>query len=130
MAQISEKLQLNRDEVAAWTLERKCGQTGDRLVEELRTDDGSVAAFAVGFVSVLSGTFLAVELLKTISGNAGLLNQTVNRAVFQFQNPAARTNRAHSYSRDESCTACSSQNLGARTWRRRYEKFTFTEPEK
>jgi hypothetical protein len=124
MAQISERLQLNRDEVTAWILERKCGQTGDRLVEALKTDDGSVAAFAVGFVSVLSGTFLAVELLKAISRNAGLLNETVNRAVFQFQNPAARTNRAHFYSRDEICPACSSQNLGVGTWLRRYEKFT------
>lgn len=130
MAQLSKKLQLNPDEVAAWIVKRKCSQTGDRIVEELRTDDGSVAAFAVGFVSVLSGTLLALELLKIISGSKGVLSDTVNRAIFQFQNPAARTNRAHFYSRDESCTACSLQNLGARTWQRRYEEFKSMEGEK
>ena len=31
-------------------------ETGDQLVEELRTDDDSIPAFAVGFVCVLSGT--------------------------------------------------------------------------
>jgi hypothetical protein len=123
LAQLSEKLQLDPDEIAAWIRERKCSQTGDRLVEELRTDDGSIAAFAVGFVSVLSGTLLAVELLKTISGRKGILSETVNRAVFQFKNTAARTNRAQFYSRDESCTACSEQNLGGHIWKRRYEEF-------
>jgi hypothetical protein len=44
-----------------WVRDRKCRETGDRLVEELRTD-----AFAVGFVSVLSGTLLAAELLNTV----------------------------------------------------------------
>ena len=101
-------------------------QTGDRLVEELRTDDGSVAAFAVGFVSVLSGTLLAAELLKVILGNKGPLNETSNRAIFQFQNPAARTNRMTFYSRDENCTACSAENIGVRIWRRRYHQFSKT----
>ena len=123
VAQLCEKLRLNGDEVAAWIRERKCSETGDRLVEELRTDDGTVAAFAVGFVSVLSGTLLAAELLKTITHNAGQLNETSNRAVFQFQSPAASTNRAHFYSRDESCTACSLLNVGVRIWRHRYDQF-------
>src|SRR5262249_5680772 len=62
-------------------------------VEELRTDDGSVPAFAVAFVSVLAGTFLAAELLKTLNSYAGPLDDELNRAVFQFQNPSAATNR-------------------------------------
>jgi hypothetical protein len=120
---LSEKLQLSPEEIAAWIRDRKCSQTGDRLVEELRIDDGAIAAFAVGFVSVLSGTLMAAELLKTISHSRGPLNEKCNRAVFQFQNPAATTNRAHFYSRDESCAACSQQNIGARIWRRRYDEF-------
>jgi hypothetical protein len=123
VAQLCERLRLDRKDVAAWIRERKCSQTGDRLVEELRTDDGSIAAFAVSFVSVLSGTLLAAELLKMIARNVGPLDERRNRAVFQFQNPAAVTNRAHFYSRDESCTSCSLENFGARIWRRRYEEF-------
>jgi ThiF family len=126
VAHLCEKLRLNPDDVVAWIRERKCGETGDRLVEELRTDDGSPAAFAVGFVSVLSGTLLAAELLKVMSRNAGPLNETVNRAVFQFQNPVAATNRAHFYGRDEGCTACSQGSVGAKVWRRRYNEFIET----
>jgi molybdopterin/thiamine biosynthesis adenylyltransferase len=126
VAQFCEKLKLDPKEVAAWISERKCSETGDRLVEDLRTDDGALAAFAVGFVSVLSGTLLAAELLKSITQNIGPLNESLNRAVFQFQNPAAATNRAQFYSRDDSCTACSHQNSGARIWRRRYEEFMGT----
>ena len=126
-ANLRQKLKLDAAEVAAWIRDRKCGATGDRLVEELRTDDGSIAAFAVGFVSVMSGTLLAAELLKTINRYPGPLNETFNRAVFQFHNPMAVTNASHFYSRDGRCTACSADNLGARIWRRRYATVTETQ---
>lgn len=121
---LCEKLRLNTTDIAAWIRERKCSQTGDRLVEEFRTDDGSVAAFAVGFVSVLAGTMLAAELLKTTSHYTVPLNATSNRAVFQFQNPASNTNRAQFYSRDENCVACSPHNIGVGIWKRRFNQFT------
>ncbi len=122
-ASLCEKLHLAPDEVAAWIRGRKCSQTGERLVEELRTDDGSVPAFAVGFVSVLAGTLLAAELLKTLGNPTEPLDSTRNRAVFQFQNPAAFTNRSHFYPRDLECTACSPENIGGQIWKRRYEEF-------
>jgi molybdopterin/thiamine biosynthesis adenylyltransferase len=122
-AKLCEKLKLDANEVTAWIRQRRCSETGDRLVEELRTDDGSVAAFAVGFVSVLAGTLLTAELLKAISGSLGPLNEARNRAVFQFQNPAAASNTSHFYVRDERCTACSPENVGARIWRRRHAAF-------
>ena len=120
---LCEKLYLDPNEVAAWIRSRGCSETGDRLVEELRTDDGAVPAFAVGFVSVLAGTLLAAELVKTIAGRAGPLDEAHNRAVFQFRNPASATNRAHFYPRDQYCTACSPENVGARIWQRRYSSF-------
>lgn len=123
-ANLRQKLKLDANEVAAWIRDRKCSETGDRLVNELRTDDGSVPAFAVGFVSVLSGTLLAAELLKTIGRHPGPLDEARNRAVFQFQNPAAATNTSHFYSRDGRCMACSAENLGAQIWSRRYGTFT------
>jgi len=123
-ANLRQKLKLDANEVAAWIRDRKCSETGDRLVNELRTDDGSVPAFAVGFVSVLSGTLLAAELLKTIGRHPGPLDEARNRAVFQFQNPAAETNTSHFYSRDGRCMACSAENLGAQIWSRRYGTFT------
>jgi molybdopterin/thiamine biosynthesis adenylyltransferase len=126
-ANLREKLKLDANEVAAWIRGRKCSETGDRLVSELRTDDGSAPAFAVGFVSVLAGTLLAAELLKTIGRHPGALDEDRNRAVFQFQNPAAATNTLHFYSRDGQCMACSPENLGTQIWRRRYATVTETQ---
>ena len=123
ISHLCEKLRLNQDEAVVWIRDRKCNETGDRLVDELRTDDGSVPAFAVGFVSVLAGTMLAAELLKTLATGAGPLGGTTNRAVFQFQNPAAPTNRVSFYPREESCSACAEKNAGTRIWQRRYERF-------
>lgn len=126
-ADLSKRLDLDANEILAWIRERKCGETGDRLVAELRTDDGSAPAFAVGFASVMSGTLLAAELLKSISGSSGPLDKVRNRLVFQFQNPAAITNGAKFYPRDERCTSCSVENLGARIWQRRYSDFFTTQ---
>lgn len=123
ISHLCETLHLNQDEAIVWIRDRKCNETGDRLVDEFRTDDGSVPAFAVGFVSALAGTMLAAELLKTMATNAGPLGGTTNRAVFQFQNPAAPTNRVSFYPREECCSACEGKNAGTRIWRRRYEQF-------
>ena len=120
---LCEKLHLDQKEVARWIRERKCSETGERLVEQLRSDDGSLPAFAVGFVSVLAGVMLAVELLKILASWSGMLNESQNRVVFQFQNPTAGTNRAHSYGRDETCSVCNLQNTGAKIWGKRYDLF-------
>ena len=123
MLRLTEKLKLNPTEVMAWIHNRKCSETGERLVEELRTDDGAIPAFSVGFVSVLAGTLMAAELLKVANGQSGLLNESRNRAVFQFQNPTAMTNRSTFYPRDEQCQACSSQNVATGIWANRYRQF-------
>jgi len=123
IAGLCEKLRLSAQEVANWIRKRGCSETGERLVEELRTDDGSVPAFAVGFVSVLAGTMLAAELLKTLGNQPSALDEARNRAVFQFQNPSAATNGSHFYCRDERCSACSPLNAAARIWRNRYEQY-------
>jgi molybdopterin/thiamine biosynthesis adenylyltransferase len=122
MLRLTEKLKLNPTEVIAWIHNRKCSETGERLVEELRTDDGAIPAFSVGFVSLLAGTILAAELLKVANGYSGPLNESRNRAVFQFQNPTAMTNRATFYPRDEQCQACSSQNVATGIWANRYRQ--------
>lgn len=123
ISHLCERLRLNQDEAVVWIRDRKCNETGDRLVDELRTDDGSAPAFAVGFVSVLAGTMLAAELLKTMATDAGPLDGTMNRAVFQSQNPVATTNRVRFYPREECCTACAGKNAGTQIWQRRYEQF-------
>jgi hypothetical protein len=114
---------LDIEDVKAWIQEPKCGQTGERLIQALRTDDGSLPRFAVGFVSVLAGTLLAAELLKVLAQWFGPLDDKMNRAIFQFQNPESQTNRSVFYPRDERCTSCSPENSGAQVWINRYNKF-------
>lgn len=63
-----EKLRLNTTDIAARIRERKCSQTGNRLVEEFRTDDGSVAAFAEGFVSAAMCLCLAAAFFSCCAG--------------------------------------------------------------
>jgi len=130
MLKLTEKLKLNPTEVIAWIHDRRCSETGERLIEELRTDDGAIPAFSVAFVSVLAGTLLAAELLKVAAGSEGPLNDNRNRTVFQFQNPSAITNRATFYPRDERCQACSSQNVAAGIWANRYRQFAAQENER
>ncbi len=120
---IATKLQLEPEELAAWSRNRRCNETGERVVAAFRTDDGVVAAFAVVFVSVLAGTILAAELLKTVAGSTLPLNEDVNRVVFQFHNPSAQMNRASFYGRSDSCTSCSTANYGTDVWKRRYAEF-------
>jgi len=65
-----------------WIRDRKCNETGDRLVDETSYRRWFCAGFAVGFVSVLAGTMLAAELLKAMATDAGPLDGTMNRALF------------------------------------------------
>lgn len=123
IATLCDKLGLDEREAASWIRERKCSQTGERLIEELRTDDGSVPSFSVGFVSVLAGVLLAAELLKVAIGSCTPLNEKINRAVFQFHTPAAVTNRARFYPREELCVVCSESNAALPIWNRRYQAF-------
>lgn len=124
MAQaIANKIHVELEELAAWTRGRRCDETGERVVFAFNTDDGVTAAFAVGFVSVLAGTMLAAELLKTVAGSTLPLNEDVNRVVFQFHSPSSQINGAKFYGRDDSCTSCSAANYGTDVWKRRYREF-------
>lgn len=119
----AQKLRIDTDDLAVWIRERKCNETGERVILAFRTDDGAIPAFAVGFVSVFAGTLLAAELLKTIAGENQPLNEAANRVVFQFRNPSASINRASFYGRDDNCTTCSENNQGIGIWKRRYAEF-------
>jgi hypothetical protein len=102
-----------------WIETGRCGVPGERLLSVLRHSDNG-GQFAVGFVSVMAGTMLAAELLKDYGTHPGPLSESAQRAVFQFHNPAARSNRAAAYSRDPECSMCAPQSAACQIWAQRY----------
>jgi hypothetical protein len=97
-----------------------CGSLGERAVAMLRPSS-EPAAFAVGFVSVMAGTMLAAEFVKDHLSTSGVLCDEKQRAVFQFLNPLASSNRATHYARDPACPRCNPYGVGCRIWSRRHE---------
>jgi hypothetical protein len=100
----------------------KCGETSTRILEELQRSENEPARFAVGFVSVIAGTMLASELVKTLGmSESSILGNKYNRAVFQFFDPLSYTNRAHQYLRDPACHKCAPLTPALEEWKRRFD---------
>jgi hypothetical protein len=101
---------------------QKCGETSTRILEELQRSVHEPERFAVGFVSVMAGTMLAAELVKTAGTlDASVLGERSNRAVFQFFDPLGYTNRSTHYPRDPECPKCAPQTPASEEWKRRFE---------
>jgi molybdopterin/thiamine biosynthesis adenylyltransferase len=97
----------------------QCGSLGERAISMLRPSHEQ-AAFAVGFVSVMAGTMLAAEFVKDHLPIADVLSEEKQRAVFQFLNPRALSNRPSRYLRDPNCPRCSPQSVACKIWTGRY----------
>lgn len=103
------------------SLERPlCGSVGERAISILRPTN-EPAAFAVGFVSVMAGTLLAAEFVKDHLVTSNVLSEEKQRAVFQFLNLHAASNRASRYLRDPNCPRCNPNNAAGRIWGARYD---------
>jgi len=90
----------------AWATEGVCGYAGDRVMAHMRTQEPDARAFAVSFVSVMAGLMLAAQTFKDALAE-GPLAGAVSRAVMQFMDPLAVTNRPRRYLRNTSCAMCS-----------------------
>jgi hypothetical protein len=108
------------EEAERWAVAGTCGYATDRLLDRLRANhDGGVTAFAVGFVSVMAGTMLAAQTVREVMDDR-CLNGTLARAVMQFLQPTATTNRPLRQLRDGSCPMCDPDELATRIWQRRH----------
>lgn len=119
---LAEKIHISTDEASEWIKNGKCGTVGEALLPLLRIERDE-APFAVGFVSALAGTMLAAEVIKEHLNSNNSLSETKQRAVFQFQKPFARTNRAAEYKRDLTCAACDPNTAAVKIWKQRYNAF-------
>jgi len=119
LAALAESVGLTVAEANEWVATGRCGVAGERLLPLLRRNDGE-PAFAVGFVSVMSGVMLAAELLKDHLVHAAPLTEGQQRAAFQLFSPLARSNRAVAFLRDPRCPMCVPKSIACDIWAQRY----------
>lgn len=108
-------------EVQRWLDRGECGEVGGRLLESLRRQaEPAQARFAVGFTSVMAGTLLAAETIKSLlQQSMRETNPQHNNVTFQFLKPTAHVNATGLLARDPQCPACASTNPAVAAWRRR-----------
>lgn len=110
--------------VRRWAEEGGCSTVGDAALARMREDDGTPTMFAVGFVSVMAGTLLAVEVIKEHAGRQSPLDDDRQNAKFQFEHPAVERNgRATAVQRDPNCTTCAPEGAGAHVWAKRWQDY-------
>jgi molybdopterin/thiamine biosynthesis adenylyltransferase len=110
--------------VRRWAEEGGCGGVGDAALARMRAGDEPPAMFSVGFVSVMAGTLLAVELIKEHLGRPVPLDDEHQNAKFQFWQPSAsRNGRPTTIRRDENCSVCASDSPGVAVWGERWNGY-------
>jgi molybdopterin/thiamine biosynthesis adenylyltransferase len=119
LAALAETAGVTLEEAREWVATGRCGLAGERLLPHLRVDPAG-GDFAVSFVSVMAGTLLAAEFVKDYLPDQTLLDETAQRAVFQFFSPLSRHNGAAPYPRHPSCPMCAASGIACREWRKRY----------
>jgi hypothetical protein len=119
LAALAETAGVTLEEAREWVATGRCGLAGERLLPHLRVDPAG-GDFAVSFVSVMAGTLLAAEMVKDYLPDAVPLDETAQRAVFQFFSPLARSNRAAAFLRDPRCPMCAPASAATAIWERRY----------
>jgi hypothetical protein len=120
--QLAVDLGVSFDEVMSWAVEGTCGYAGDQVAAHLLPSDDGPEAFAVGFVSVMSGVMLAALTLQQFLRDGPILGARC-RAVFQFFDPLAVTNAPGYRARETTCTMCAPDAPGTSIWRTRYSSF-------
>jgi hypothetical protein len=121
IAGLAASANVSVEDAKEWARTGRCGTAGERVLPYLRTNVDE-PLFAVGFVSVMAGTMLAVELLKDCIGAAVPLSDAIQRATLQFFNPLARTNRASRYAPDRGCPMCKLDSPAGQVWNRRFQE--------
>lgn len=121
-SRLADELSFSMDEAHSWARDGACGLVGDRIAAHLRPSEAGAAAFAVGFVSVMAGTMLAAQTIFEAVGQ-GPLRGLACRAVMQFLDPTAESNRVALYARHPHCGMCDPDAPAAAIWVRRFEEY-------
>ena len=107
--------------IQRWLERGGCDEVGTRLLNTLRSRASEPPArFAVGFTSVMAGTMLTAETVKTLLSTP-LTNppSTANNATFQFLRPTSAINAAGTLAPDPNCPACAITNPATQIWEQR-----------
>lgn len=118
---IAFDLQADMTSIEARLKPGACDALSDRLLERLRRKYGDEAPsqFAVGFGSALAGVLLAAETIRFAIDARLWPKEASERITFQFQHPAAGSNRIRPYARDPRCPKCGDDRPAFRLWESR-----------
>jgi hypothetical protein len=113
--------------VREWGRVGGCGEIGDALLDRLRPSDGTAAQFSVGFMSVLAGVLLAVQVFKDAVRRAGDPDRITEcaplvgveaRFVANLIDPVDALAGVRRYCRDHECPNC--RGVRAEVWVKRW----------
>jgi hypothetical protein len=110
------------DETMSWAIQGTCGYAGDQVAAHLLPTENGPEAFAVGFVSVMSGVMLASLTLQQFVRKGPIVGPMC-RAVFQFFDPLAVTNAPGLRARQSTCPMCAPDIPATAVWRQRVADF-------
>jgi len=109
-------------DLRSWVETGRCGHLSQESLSRLRglVVEGADSDWAVGFVSVFTGTILAAEVLKEALAAAEPLNSITQRSTFQFASLSTRPElHVRRYLRQQDCPRCS-PGVALDKWRGRY----------
>jgi hypothetical protein len=125
-ARLATEFGLSLPEARRWATTEMCSYATDRLMEHMRESDAGPEAFAVGFVSVLSGLMLFAQTLREHLGVPLLAAPTV-RASLTFLDLLAPTGIPRAYAREDGCPACQRDTPALSVWQARHASWISTE---
>lgn len=99
-----------------------CDVVTERLMQQLRERAESQDAqpqFSVGFVSVMAGTMLAAETVKSLSGLRPIAAS--ERSTVQFWKPASAVDGRGLVLREERCPRCDPGGAAVQVWSQRFD---------
>lgn len=97
-----------------------CDVVSDRLMQQLREraeSENAQPQFSVGFASVMAGTMLAAETIKSLSGHRPLAAS--ERSTVQFWKPASAVDGRRLALREERCPRCDPGGAAVQVWSQR-----------
>lgn len=98
-----------------------CDVVTDRLMRQLREraeSENAQPQFSVGFVSVMAGTMLAAETIKSLAGLRP--SAASERSTTQFWKPASVVDGRRPALRDDRCPRCDPAGAAVQVWSQRF----------
>ena len=122
IAELAHTQGISADAVQQRLRSGACDVVSDRLMQQLRERaeiENAQPQFSVGFASVMAGTMLAAETIKSLSGPRP--KAASERSTIQFWKPASAVDGRRLALREEQCPRCEPDSAAVQVWSQRFE---------